>query len=47
MMKVSGLSSHGEVLAHPDAILDQPRQGTSEPEVCWPEVARQADRFSQ
>jgi hypothetical protein len=27
------------VLSHPDAILDQLRQGSSEPEDCWPEVS--------
>jgi hypothetical protein len=43
MLKVSGPWSHGDVLAHPDAILDQLRPSSSEPEVCWPEVARQAE----
>jgi hypothetical protein len=36
MLKVSGPWSHGDVLAHPDAILDQLRQGSMPCDGTWP-----------
>jgi hypothetical protein len=35
MLKVSGLWSHGEALAHQDAILDQLRQGSMPCDGTW------------
>jgi hypothetical protein len=35
MLKVSGPWSHGDVLAHPDAILDQLRQGSRPCDGTW------------
>lgn len=36
MLKVSGLWSHGEVLPHPDAVLDQLRQSSTPCDGTWP-----------
>jgi len=36
MLKVSGLWSHGEVLPHPAAVLDQLRQSSTPCDGTWP-----------